>query len=97
MLARVSHSAAAVKNNVTRLLGVAFHCKFPIGLRCYALEKNAETLHSLLKLVCGAKQTMFLECWNLFDNGGTNLQARIKLARKANQSCVCGTALGARL
>ena len=61
MLARVSHSPAAVKNNVTRLLGVAFHCKCSIGLRCYALEKNGETLHTLLKLVCGAKQTMFVE------------------------------------
>ena len=61
MLARGLHSPAAVKNNVTRLLGVAFHCKFPIGLQCFALEMNGETLHTLLKLFCGAKQAMFLE------------------------------------
>ena len=53
MLPRGSHSPAAIKNNVTRLLGVAFHCKLPIGLRCFTLEDNGETLHKLLKLFVG--------------------------------------------
>ena len=73
------------QNNITRLLGVTFHCKFTMELWCYALERHGGKLHTLLKPSCGATQTMFLEWCYTLDKGKTNLQARIKLAREASQ------------